>query len=242
MAKSLAILKKEFRQYFDSPVAYIFITVFLVINSWFFFRTFFLAGQASVRPLFMIIPWLFLFFVPAVTMRLWAEEKKAGTIEVLMTLPVKDWEVAIGKFGASLAFLVLTVLMTFTIPVTAAVVADKGVVLDWGPVITSYLGAILLGAAFLAIGIWVSTLSDNQIIAFILGVSASFVLMIVGERIVTAFLPSWLSQVAEYLGLNTHFNSIARGVIDSRDIVYYISIIGFFLYLAIRSIESRKWR
>lgn len=242
MQNSMTILRKEFRQYFDSPIGYIFITVFLVTSSWLFFRTFFLVEEVTVRPMFLFVPWLFLFFVPAVTMRLWAEEKKAGTMEVLMTLPVRDWEVVAGKFGASLLFLVLSLALTFSIPLTSFFLAEKKDLIDWGPILTSYLGAILLGAAFLAIGIWVSSLTENQIVAFILGIAASFVLMILGERIVTAFLPAVFAPWIEYLGLNRHFNSIARGVIDSRDIIYYLSVIGLFLYLTVRSVESRKWR
>ena len=241
MAKSFAIFKKEFRQYFDSPIAYIFITVFLAINSWLFFRQFFLFNQATARSLFFLIPWVFLFFVPAVTMRLWAEERKAGTLEVLMTLPVKDWEVVFGKYFASLVFLILSLALTFTLPLTSWVLAAKGVSPDFGPILTSYLGAIFLGGAFLAIGIWVSSLTENQIVAFIIAVAVSFVLMIAGERIVTMYLPSALVTWVEYLGLNKHFASIARGVIDTRDVVYYLSVIGLFIYLTIRSVESRKW-
>lgn len=241
MGKIGTIFRKEFRQYFDSPIAYIFITVFLVINSWLFFRTFFLVNQASVRPLFVLIPWIFLFFVPAITMRLWAEEKKSGTMEVLMTFPLRDWEVVLGKYFASLAFLVVALLLTFTLPITTWLAADQGVSLDVGPIITSYLGAILLGGAFLAIGIWVSSLTENQIVAFIIAVAVSFILMIAGERIVTMYLPSAFVGFVEYLGLNAHFNSIARGVIDTRDLIYYFSMILFFLYLTVRSVETRKW-
>ncbi|MCD6120165.1 ABC transporter permease subunit [bacterium] len=242
MSRTLTIFKKEFRQYFDSPIGYIFITVFLVINSWLFFRTFFLMNQASVRPLFFLIPWIFLFFVPAVTMRLWAEEKKAGTIEVLMTFPIKDWQVVLGKYLASLLFLVLALALTFTLPLTAWLLAAEGVVPDLGPVLTSYLGSIFLGGAFLAIGLWVSSLTENQIVAFIIAIAASFVLMIIGDRIVTMYLPSAMVGIAQYLGLNSHFSSIERGVLDTRDIVYYLSVIYFFIYLTIRSVESRKWQ
>ena len=241
MSKVATVFRKEFRQYFDSPIAYIFITVFLVINSWLFFRMFFLVNQASVRPLFTFIPWIFLFFVPAITMRLWAEEKKSGTMEVLMTFPLKDWEVVLGKYFASLTFLVIALLLTFSLPITTWIAAEKGVSMEIGPILTSYLGAILLGGAFLAIGIWVSSLTENQIIAFIIAVAVSFILMIAGERIVTMYVPSALVGFVEYLGLNRHFNSIARGVIDTRDLIYYFSVIGFFLYMTVRSVESRKW-
>lgn len=242
MGRTLTILKKEFRQYFDSPIAYIFITVFLVINSWLFFRSFFLINQATVRPLFFLIPWVFLFFVPAITMRLWAEERKAGTIEVLMTLPMKDWEVVFGKYFASLLFLVLSLVLTFTLPLTTWLLASQGLRPDIGPILTSYLGAIFLGGAFLAIGLWVSSLTENQIVAFIIAIAVSFVMMIAGERLITMYLPSAMVAVVEYIGLNKHFQSIERGVLDTRDLVYYLSVIGLFIYLTIRSIESRKWQ
>lgn len=243
MGRALTIYKKEFRQYFDSPIGYIFLTIFLAANSLLFFEVnkFYLINQAVVRPLFMFIPVLFLFFVPAVTMRLWAEERKAGTVEVLMTLPLRDWEVVIGKYLASLAFLVLALALTFTIPLSVSLLAAEGAKPDLGPVITSYLGSALLGAAFLAIGMWISSLTENQIVAFIISITAIFVLMIIGESIVTSFIPSLLVPVAEYLGLLHHFQSIARGVIDTRDLLYYLSIVGLFNYLTIRSIESRKW-
>ncbi len=242
MGRTLTIFKKEFRQYFDSPIAYIFITVFLVINSWLFFRTFFLVNQATIRPLFFLIPWVFLFFVPAITMRLWAEERKAGTIEVLMTLPIKDWEVVLGKYFASLVFLVLSLVLTFTLPLTTWLLASQGLRPDIGPILTSYLGAIFLGGAFLAIGLWVSSLTENQIVAFIIAIAVSFVLMIAGERLITMYLPSAMVAVVEYIGLNKHFQSIERGVLDTRDLIYYLSVIGLFIYLTIRSIESRKWQ
>jgi len=242
MGRALTVFKKEFRQYFDSPIAYIFITVFLVINSWLFFRSFFLVNQASSRPLFFLIPWVFLFFVPAITMRLWSEERKAGTIEVLMTLPMKDWEVVLGKYWASLVFLILSLVLTFTLPLTVWLLSANGLRPDVGPVLTSYLGAIFLGGAFLAIGLWVSSLTENQIVAFIIAIAVSFVLMIAGERLVTMYLPSAMVSIVEYVGLNKHFQSIERGVLDTRDLVYYLSVIGFFLYLTIRSVESRKWQ
>jgi ABC-2 type transport system permease protein len=242
MGRTLTVFKKEFRQYFDSPIAYIFITVFLVINSWLFFRSFFLVNQASSRPLFFLIPWVFLFFVPAITMRLWAEERKAGTIEVLMTLPMKDWEVVFGKYFASLIFLILSLALTFTLPLTVWLLTANGLRPDVGPLLTSYLGTIFLGGAFLAIGLWVSSLTENQIVAFIIAIAVSFVLMIAGERLVTMYLPSTMVAIVEYIGLNTHFQSIERGVLDTRDLVYYLSVIGFFLYLTIRSVESRKWQ
>ena len=233
-----AVFKKEFRSYFNSPIAYIFITAFLVFSGWLFFRGFFLIGQATMRPFFSILPWEFLFFVPAVTMRLWAEEKKLGTMELLMTLPLKDGEIVIGKFLAAFLFLAITVLLTFTFPLTLYYLGSP----DLGPILGGYIGALLMGAAYLSIGLFISSLTENQIVAFILSVFACFGLFIIGEPIVLTALPGWLAGIFSFLGLGAHFQSIGRGVIDSRDIIYYLSIIIFFLFLNTRFVESRKWR
>ena len=238
MTNITAIFKKEFRSYFNSPIAYIFITFFLGLSSWLFFRGFFLQNQAEMRGFFGLMPWIFLFFIPAVTMKLWAEEKKIGTIEILMTLPIRDYEVVLGKFFASFALLVVTVLLSFVIPVSVMYVGDP----DGGIIITGYIGLLLMGAAYLAIGLCASTLTENQIIAFILGIFTCFVLLIIGEDIVLFNAPDWLFPIFNYLGLGSHYSSILRGVLDSRDIIYYLSVIGFFLYLSTLAIESRKWR
>ncbi len=237
MRNIIAIFKKEFRSYFDSPIAYIFITAFLISSMWIFFRSFFLIGQSMMRGYFSLLPWLFLFFVPAITMRLWAEEKKIGTLEVLMTLPVKDYEVIIGKYIAAYLFLAVTIILSVTLPITLIVLGQP----DIGPIIGGYLGALLMGGAYLAIGLFASSLSENQIIAFILGIVFCFFLFILGENFVLVAIPSRLAPIFSYLGLGYHFESIGRGIIDTRDIIYYLSVIGFFLFLNIRSLESRKW-
>lgn len=233
-----AVFKKEFRSYFNSPIAYIFITAFLVFSGWLFFRGFFLIGQATMRPFFSILPWEFLLFVPAVTMRLWAEEKKMGTMELLMTLPLKDGEIVLGKFLAAFLFLAITVLLTFTFPLTLYYLGQP----DLGPILGGYIGALLMGAAYLSIGLFISGLTENQIVAFIISVFACFALWIIGEPIVLTALPGWLAGTFFFLGLGAHFQSIGRGVIDSRDIIYYLSVIIFFLFLNTRFVESRKWR
>jgi ABC-2 type transport system permease protein len=238
MTNITTILKKEFRSYFNSPIAYIFITFFLGISAWLFFRGFFLVNQAEMRSFFGLMPWIFLFFIPAVTMKLWAEEKKLGTAEILMTLPIRDYEVVLGKFLASFGLLAVTALFSLAIPISVAILGDP----DGGTIVCGYLGLLLMGAAYLAIGLFTSTLTENQIIAFILGISACFVLLIIGEDIVLFSTPNWLYPIFSYLGLGSHYSSILRGVIDSRDIIYYLTIIGFFLYLSTLSVESRKWR
>jgi ABC-2 type transport system permease protein len=237
MQNIIAIFKREFKGYFNSTIAYIFITVFLVLTGWLFFRTFFIMNEAEMRGFFGVLPWIFLFFVPAITMRLWAEEKKLGTIEILMTLPVKDHEVIFGKFLASYAFLAVTILLSFPIVINVFYLGNP----DKGPIIGGYIGALLMGGAFLSIGLFVSSLTENQIIAFIIAVIISFSLLIIGEQFVLFSLPDWLIPLFSYLGLGSHFSSIGRGVVDSRDIIYYLSVILFFIFLNIRTLEGRRW-
>jgi len=229
------IAKREFKGYFLSPIAYVYLIAFLVIVNWVFFHGFFLIGQADLRPLFTIMPLVFLFFAPAVAMGRWADEQKTGTLELLFTLPVRDWEAVIAKFIAGLALILAAVLLTTPAVVTAEFVGD----LDWGPVIGGMIGTVLLGGAYLSISLVFSALTENQIIAFILGVVMCFVMLVIGTPLVAGGPGSlWASSIT-YAGLGTHFQSIARGVIDTRDIVYYITIIGFFLYVNLLVIRTK---
>ena len=238
MRNILAIFQKEFKSYFNSPVAYIFIITFLLFSNWLFFRTFFIIGQAHMRPLFGILPWLFLILAPAITMRSWAEEKKMGTIEVLMTLPLKDHEVVLGKFFSSFFFMILAVVLTIPLALTITFLGNP----DTGSIVGGYLGACLMGGAYLAIGLFISSLTKNQIVAFIMSIITCFALLILGEDLVLMSTPSMIAPLFTYLGLGAHFESISRGVIDSRDILYYVSVIGFFLFLNTLALESRKWK
>ncbi len=238
MSNTSTIFQKEFKSYFNSPIAYIFIITFLLFSGWLFFRTFFLIGQAHLRPLFGILPWLFLILAPAVTMRAWAEEKKLGTMEVLMTLPLRDYEAVLGKFLANFVFIIITLLLTFPLVATTYVLGEP----DTGAIVGGYLGACLMGGAYLAIGLFVSSLTKNQIVAFIIGIVTCFALLIVGEDIVLMSAPSVVVPLFTYLGLGAHFESVSRGVIDSRDLIYYLSVIGFFLFLNTLALESRKWK
>ena len=231
-----AIFKKEFSSYFLSPIAYVFIIVFLIGTNFMYFQPFFLINQADMRNYFNLLPWIFLFFVPAITMRSFSEEKKSKTMELLLTWPISDTQVVLGKFFASLAFLATAVLLSITIPITLFIIGNP----DPGPIIGGYVGAILMGAAYLSIGLWISSHTENQIVAFILAWVAMFVLMIIGHPMVTAKLPSLFVPLFTYLGLFTHFESIERGVIDSRDVIYYLSMTGFFLFLNTQSLGSRK--
>ena len=230
--------KKELMSYFNSPIAYIFIGVFLVVGNWLFFNYFFVIGQATVRGYFDILPWIFLFLAPAVTMRLWAEEKRSGTIEFLLTLPITEWQLVLSKFIGSLLFLFITLILSITLPISVAVLGN----LDWGPVIGGYLGALFLGGAYIALGLFISSLTKNQIIAFVLGLMACFLVFIVGAPFVLNSAPGFALPVMKFLGLGSHFSNIARGVLDTKDIIYYISFIFLFLWLNTKTIQRRSWK
>ena len=233
----LGVYKREIKGYFNSPIAYIFLVVFLLTASWLFFRGYFLYGQADLRPFFTLLPWMFLFFVPAVSMRLWAEERKQGTAELLLTLPVQDERIIVGKYLAGLTLVTLAVFLEFPLVILTASLGD----LDPGPVIGGFLGSIFLGGAYLAIGLFLSSITSNQIVAFILGVVVSFALFIVGESLVLVTAPTAIAPLLRDLGLGAHFDSIGRGVIDTRDVIYYLSVIVFFLYLNRLSLKERRW-
>ncbi|MBW8887959.1 MAG: ABC transporter permease subunit [Fibrobacteres bacterium] len=240
MKNAMTIFKKELRSYFSSPVGYVFIIFYLLVSNAFFFfvQDFFKQGQDSMRGFFAAMPWIFLFFVPAISMRLWAEEKKMGTVELLLTMPLKEWEVVMGKFLAAFAFLGIALLFTLTVPISLAYLGKP----DFGVIVGSYVGALFLGSAYLAIGLYISSLTENQVVAFIISLAVIFVLLLVG------IAPVWLNAVGslvsfcDYVSLLSHFNNVTRGVIDSRDVVYYASVIVLFLYLNVKNIEARKWR
>ncbi len=230
-----SIYRKELKSYFNSPVAYIVITVFLLISGWFFSTNFFLMGQATVRTALSIIPLIFIIFVPAITMRSIAEEKKSGTIELLVTMPTRDADIILGKFFAALTLLAIAVFFTFAYVITASLFGN----LDEGPTFGGYMGLLLLGSAYLAIGIFASSTTENQIVAFIIGFLIILVFFLLDKVLI--FMPAPLVSILEYLSVDYHFNSLARGVIDSRDIIYYLSLTIFALVLATRALESRKW-
>jgi ABC-2 type transport system permease protein len=228
--------KGELKSYFNSPIAYIVITIFLLISGWFFFSGLFIAEQASLRGLFSIVPFVFMFFAPAISMRLISEEKRSGTIEVLVTLPVKDWEIILGKFLSALILLSVAVLLTLTYALTLSFMGN----LDEGALVGGYLGLILIGATYLSVGIFTSSFTRNQVVAFVVSFVIVFILFMLDK--VVFFFPGFLANFLEYLSVDYHFSNLARGVIDSRDIIYYLSVIFFFLILAVRFLESRRWR
>ena len=236
LQKIYTLFKKELFGYFNSPIAYIFIAVFLIVGNWLFFNSFFVIGQANMRNYFILLPWIFLFLTPAITMRVWAEEKRSGTIEFLLTLPITDWQAVLGKFFAALIFLACALFLTITLPVTVAYLGN----VDLGPIIGSYLGAILMGAAYLALGLFVSALTKNQIIAFIAAIAACFIFFFIGNEFILMTAPQFLAPVFQFLGLGAHFDNVARGVIDTKDVIYYLSFIWLFLWLNKQVIELRK--
>jgi ABC-2 type transport system permease protein len=235
MHNILPIYRREIRSYFNSPVAYVVIVVFLAIVGWFFSSNIFLMNIASLRILFDIVPLVFLFFVPAITMRLLAEEKKAGTLELLTTRPVRDVEIVLGKFLAAWTLLAAALLPTLLYVVTLLALGSP----DLGPILTAYLGLMLMGGAYIAIGLFASGLTENQIVAFIL--SFLFVVALFLMDKVLMYVPEAFATPMEFLSIDYHFSNIARGVIDTRDLIYFGSLLGFGLYLATVTLERRKW-
>jgi ABC-2 type transport system permease protein len=236
MNPALVISRREIRTYFNSPVAYIVVTVFTILTGYLFFTQLFVEKQADMRSFFNIMPLLFMFMVPAITMRLLADEKQSGTLELLITFPVRDWEVVVGKFLAAMALLCTALGLTLIFAITVRSLGP----LDRGPAIGGYLGLVLMGGAYVAIGVMASSFTRNSIVSFIVAFAISFGLYLLGR--LTQFLPqSWQGLVA-FLSIDGHFENIGRGVIDTRDLVYYFSMIGVSLLVATLSLESRRWR
>lgn len=231
----MPIFRREIRSSFNSPVAYVVIIVFLSIVGWFFTSNMFLMNIASMRVVFELVPLVFLFFIPAVTMRLLAEEKKAGTLELLTTKPVRDVEIVLGKFLAGWALVAAALAPTLISVLTVAFLGD----LDLGPVFTGYVGLLLMGGVYVALGLLASSLTENQIVAFILGFLMVLALFLMDK--ILMYVPAVLASTLEFLSIDHHFANIARGVIDSRNIIYFGSLLGFALYLATLSLERRKW-
>jgi len=232
-----AIIRKEFSGHFYSLTAYIFIVVFLVAIMFLFFDQFFLIKQTSMRVFFSLVPWFMMFLIPALSMRIWSEEKKYGTDESLLTLPISDLQIVVAKFFGSFLFIGVLLLFSLTLPITLSKIGD----LDWGPVIGAYLGAWLLGGAYLSLGQYISALTKNMIVAYLVTIAAAFIFLILGFPFVLQKTGE-LSAVFYTLSTITHFENMSKGVIDLRDIVYYISFISIFLYLNLYSITRRYWK
>ena len=239
MKQLLSITGKELKAYFGSPMAAIFIGAFLLsaLFSFFWVEIFFARNIADIRPLFRWMPLLMIFLVAALTMRQWSEEQKMGTLEVLLTLPVRLSQLVLGKFLAVLTLVAIALTLTIGLPVTVAILGD----IDWGPVFGGYLGALLMAASYIAIGLYVSSRTDNQIIALILTVLLCGILYLLGSNGLTSFMGNETGEIFRAVGTGSRFVSIERGVIDVRDLVYYLSLAGFFLFLNVVSLERKSW-
>lgn len=236
------IMRRELASYFATPLAYVFIFIFLVLTSVFTFYLggFYERGQADLEPFFAFHPWLYLFLIPAIAMRLWAEERKSGSIELLMTQPVRLWDAVLGKFLAAWLFTALALALTFPIWITVNYLGSP----DNGAILAAYLGSLLLAGGFLAIGSCMSALTRNQVVAFILGVVVCFAFVVAGFPMVLDVFRSWLPQplvdAIASLSFLTHFDSIQKGVIDLRDLLYFAMLIGFFLVATAIVLELHK--
>ena len=237
MKTIFTLFKKEFIGYFTSPMAYIFLVVFSLVNGYFFSNTFFLIGQSDLRSLFNIVPMVYLFFIPAITMSLIAKEENSGTMEVLCTLPIEDYELVIGKYLSSISLILVGLIFTDIHLIT---LMKFGTNIDYGAVFTGYLGLFFVGSVYAAIGTFASSLFDNQVVAFIVAVFIVLMFFLFDKLLI--FVPSFLAGFIQYLSVGYHSSSISRGVIDSRNIIYFISIIGVFLFLTIQILNSRKWK
>ena len=242
MSTTWAVFRRELRGYFNTPLAYIFIVIFLFLTGIFTFYlgSFFIRGQADLKPFFNFHPWLYLFLVPAIAMRLWAEERKSGAIELLLTLPVSLWSTVLGKFLAAWAFIIIALSLTFPMWITVDYLGQP----DHGVIIASYLGSILMAGSYLAIGSCISATTKNQVIAFVVSVVICFLFTVSGAPIVLDFFAAWapqplLNAIASFSFL-THFNAIQNGVIDLRDLIYFVSLILLWLFANLLIVDLKK--
>ncbi len=235
MKKALPVFRRELSAYFFSPMAYIVISVFLLLTGWFFTSELFLTDDSSLRSVFGVIPFIFIFFIPAITMRLLSEEKKSGTIELLVTMPISDLEIVLGKYFAGLGLLVAALFFTIPFAFTIILLGDP----DIGMLVCGYIGLILMGAAYISIGVFASTISKSQVISFIIAFMIIFALWLIDKFLM--IMPSYMVPFLQFLSIDYHYANISRGVIDSRDILYYLSLVVFMISLSKLALESRKW-
>ncbi|HTY92248.1 MAG TPA: ABC transporter permease subunit [Steroidobacteraceae bacterium] len=236
------IMRRELASYFATPLAYIFLLIFLVLVNLFTFYLgeFFERGQADLNPFFSYHPWLFLFLIPAVSMRLWADERRSGSIELLMTLPVTLWQAVLGKFLAAWAFTTLALVLTFPIWISVNYLGSP----DNGAILAAYVGSMLLAAGFLSIGSLASALTRNPVVAFIVGIAACFVFLVAGFPLVLDAFRGWAPQpvvdAVASLGFLTHYEAISKGVIDIRDLIYFVLLTTWFLMATAVVLDVRK--
>ncbi|MBU2592336.1 MAG: ABC transporter permease subunit [Patescibacteria group bacterium] len=234
----LTLFKKEvYYNYLISPLGYIFAALFSVISIWLFIQDLFLINQASLSPLFSLFPFLLLFFLPAITMNLFAEEKKSKTWEILLTLPTGEKEIVLSKFLSALVFAIFSMLMTIPLVVVVGILGTP----DWGTIISSYLGVILLIACYISLGIFFSSLTKNPIVSFLGSISFLLVNFFLGQENTLSRLPVFLAKIISYLGLTFHYNSFTQGRIPIYSLVFFVSWIFIFLWLTIVSLKSRDY-
>ncbi len=242
MGTSIAICKRELRAYFTTPLAYVFIVIFVALNgaTTFFFGGLFDRGQADLQPLFGFIPWLYLILIPAVSMRLWAEERQTGTLEMLMTLPISTTQAVLGKFMAAWVFTGVALLLTFPIWITVNYLGNP----DNGVIIASYLGGLLMAGSYLAIGGFVSAMTRNQVIAFVIGAAVIFLFMMSGLELVYSAFQGWTPDIVvdliQSFSFLVHYDSIVRGMIDIRDLIFFLSVMGVFLFANVVVVDLKR--
>ncbi len=236
------IFQREFNAYFYSPIAYVFSIIFIILNSGLYMFHFFFFGNADMREFFSTLPiTLALIFIPAISMRLWSEENKLGTVELLLTLPMKTEHVVLGKYLAGLVFYLVALAGTLAIPILLLIIGKP----DLGPIFGGYLGSILLGAFFLSVGIFISAFFSDQIVSLIITSLVCGFLALIGWRYVPMVIDGWIPGLGEfffsYVGVTRHFNDIERGVIDIKSIIYFVSLTALFLTLNIKYLDGRKY-
>jgi len=242
MGTCLAICKRELRAYFTTPLAYVFIVIFVALNgaTTFYFGGLFDRGRADLQPLFGFIPWLYLILIPAVAMRLWADERKTGTLELLMTLPVSTAQAVLGKFLAAWVFTGIALMLTFPIWITVNYLGNP----DNGVIVASYLGGLLMAGSYLAIGGFVSAMTRNQVIAFVIGAAVIFLFMMSGLELVYSAFQGWAPDIVvdliQSFSFLIHYDSIVRGMIDIRDLIFFLSVMGVFLFANVVVVDLKR--
>lgn len=242
MSRTLSIFRREFSGYFATPVAYVFIVIFLILTGLltFYLGAFYERGQADLEPFFRYHPWLYMLLIPAISMRLWSEERKSGTLELLLTLPISLMEAVVGKFLAAWAFTALALGLTFPLWVTVNYLGHP----DNTVIAAGYVGSLLMAGGFLAIGSCISALTRNQVVAFVISFVICFAFNLAGFPLVLDFFSGWAPQAlvdaVASCSFLTHFNAIQKGVIDLRDLIYFGTLIALWLYANMLAIESSK--
>ena len=236
MRNVFAIARRELASYFDSPIAYLVVSVYLILAGALFFNSVFLQGQADLRGFFQLAPLLLFIIVPFLTMRLLAEERAQGTLELLLTMPVTDWQVVLGKYLAAMGMLGTLILLTVTVPFSIAQIGP----LDKGATVAAYVGLVLMSGAYAAVGLMASAFTRNQIVAALVALFIGFGLYILGQM--STVLPPDIARIASSLSIAGRFEAIERGVVDLRDVLYFVSLSGGCLLIAQASLESRRWR